>query len=173
MEQDGGFVKIYRQITKWEWYQDYPTFKVFFHLLITANHRREKWRGIIIGRGQKLTSYSKLALECGLSVRQVRTAISNLKSTGELTYETTSRYGIATINNYGSYQTKGSRDVTQATGRRQSGDRQATTNKNDKKPKNAKKNTVGNADISPAAFLKGVCEMTPEELEAKKAYLRR
>lgn len=172
MEQEGGFVKLYRQMTKWEWYLDYPTFRVFTHLLLTANHKQEKWRGITIKRGQRLTSYSKLANECGLSIKQVRTAISNLKRTGELAYETTTRYGIATINNYQTYQAKGTPKGTQTAGRGQSRGSQGATNKNDKNYKNDKKKTVGVADISPEA-LKGKDpeDMTEEERQALRVWM--
>lgn len=172
MDQDGGFVKLYRSLTKWEWYQDYPTFKVFTHLLIVANHRQEKWRGVTIKRGQKLTSYSKLAMECGLSIKQVRTAISNLKRTGELAYETTSRYGIATIINYSTYQAKGTRAGTQKAVKGQSEGSQGATNKKYKNDKNEKKKTVGGADISPAELKgKNPDDMTEEEKVALRAWL--
>ena len=47
-----------------------------------------------------MRSYDKLAAETRLSVQSVRTAINHLKSTGEVTYQSTSQYGLVTVNNY-------------------------------------------------------------------------
>ena len=58
----------------------------------------------MIDIGQRATSISKLSKELKLSVQSIRTALNHLKSTGELTIATTSKYTIITINNYVSYQ---------------------------------------------------------------------
>ncbi len=174
MEQDNGFVKIYRSITKWEWYQDGPTFKVFFHLLLVANHKQRNHRGTPIKRGQHVTSYKKLANECGLSIQQVRTALKNLRLTGEITHESTRKGSVITIVNYSTYQTNNTPPNRKTTKNQQTSNKASTTNKNEKNVKNEKNKTVGVADISPSAFLdKDPDELTPEERAAKIAYLRR
>jgi hypothetical protein len=102
----GNWIKLYRKLVKWEWYTHVPTKVLFIHLLLVANHEPEKWRGRTIGRGQVLTSYRMLSKETGLSVRQIRTAISNLKSTHELTQQSTQLNTIITLCNYDTYQTR-------------------------------------------------------------------
>ena len=103
-----GWVKLHRQITDWEWYTDGNTFRVFLHLLLNANHKDSRYKGIIVKRGQILTGRKSLAIALGLSERQVRTAISKLKNTGEIDQEkankTTKSGSIITICNYECYQ---------------------------------------------------------------------
>lgn len=100
----GGYIKLHRKLTKWEWYHNANTFRVFIHLLLTANYEPRRFEGKVIDIGQRATSISKLSKELKLSVQSIRTALNHLKSTGELTIATTSKYTIITINNYVSYQ---------------------------------------------------------------------
>ena len=58
-----GFIVIHRKITDWEWYTDANTFKVFMHLLLTANFSDQKFKGMTIKRGQRVASYESLAKE--------------------------------------------------------------------------------------------------------------
>lgn len=99
-----GWIKLHRQITQWEWYQDVNTCRLFIHLLLTANHENKKWRGNVIKRGQRIFGRIKLAEETGLSVQELRTSLDRLKSTSELTIETTNRFSIVTINRYNDFQ---------------------------------------------------------------------
>ena len=98
------YIKLYKMMTEWEWYDDLPTFRVFTHLLLTANWKDTKWHGVEIKRGQRVISFRGLAKETGLTERQVRTAIAHLKSTHELTQESTHHYTTVTIENYNKYQ---------------------------------------------------------------------
>ncbi len=104
MEDKQGFVLFYRKIHEWDWYTDSFTFHLFFHCITSANHKTKKWRGIEIKRGQFLTGRKKLSVETGLSEQQVRTCLKRLKSTNELTIESTNSYSIITVNNYDLYQ---------------------------------------------------------------------
>ena len=44
------------------------TFKVFMHLLLTANFSDQKFKGMTIKRGQRVASYESLAKETGCTV---------------------------------------------------------------------------------------------------------
>ena len=99
-----GWIKIHRKIINWEWYDDINTKVLFLHLLLTANHEDKKWRGKIIKRGEKITSLSHLSEEIGLSVQQIRTSLSKLKSTNEITIKSTSKYTLISIEKYNDYQ---------------------------------------------------------------------
>jgi hypothetical protein len=101
-----GFIKIHRKIIDWEWYSDTNTFRVFLHLLLTANFENKKWQGIEIARGQLITSLEKLAKSTSLSIQQVRTALDKLKSTHEITIKATNAYTFITLTNYNVYQDK-------------------------------------------------------------------
>ena len=80
-----GWILLHRSILNWEWYDDANTIRVFIHVLLKANHTPKKWRGIEVPRGSFLTSHQTLAKELGLSIQNIRTSISKLKSTGTLT----------------------------------------------------------------------------------------
>lgn len=104
MDKDLTFVVFRRSITNWEWYTDANTARLFFHLIIIANHKDTKFRGMAIARGQVLTSYSKLAGELNLSVKQIRVAINHLKKTKNVACERASNGVLVTIENYNTYQ---------------------------------------------------------------------
>lgn len=102
---DNGWIKLHRDIVNWEWYRDIPTFKLFMHLLIMANHQDKKWQGETIKTGQVLTGRKSLSEDTGLSEQQVRTAVKKLLKTGEIsTSKSTNRFSIITICNYNAYQ---------------------------------------------------------------------
>ena len=111
----GGFVKLYRSMLGWEWYDDPNTFRVFVHILLRANYEDKRWHGIEIKRGQLLTSRSKLAKETRLSTQSVRTALLHLKSTGEITIESTKRATLITVANFGLYQSGGEKVTNEIT----------------------------------------------------------
>jgi hypothetical protein len=99
-----GWIKLYRSILDWEWWSDRNTRDLFVYCLIRANHESVNWRGHAIAPGQFVTTIRSLAIECGLTVRETRTALSHLISTHELTQETTHDYSILTVCNYDKYQ---------------------------------------------------------------------
>ena len=129
-----GWIKLHRQIVDWEWYTEHNTFRVFIHLLLTANHKDKKYRGIELKAGSIVTSRDILAMATGLSVRQVRTALDKLKTTNELTIKTSSQGTIIQIVNYSKYQV----ETSEMTNERPTNDQQTTTNKNEKKEINTK-----------------------------------
>ena len=164
-----GWVKLHRQITDWEWYTDGNTFRVFLHLLLNANHKDGRHKGIVIKRGQILTGRKALASALGLSERQVRTAISKLKNTGEIDQEkankTTKSGSIITVCNYECYQDNNDMNDQetnqQTTSKRPRNDQETTTNKNVKN----KKNEINMIDDD---FSKNSFVIEPEELQRKK-----
>lgn len=101
---DGGFVKLYRKIVDWEWYKDQNTKALFLHLMIRANWGVQNFRGDTIYCGQLVTSIRSLADETGLSVQEVRTAISHLKATHEIEVDATHKYTLITVVNWRFYQ---------------------------------------------------------------------
>lgn len=104
--KDSGWVCLHRGFLGWEWYDDINTKVLFFHLILTANHKQKKWRGQVIERGQLITGLMSLSEQTGLSVRSIRTSLNKLKSTGELTIQTTNRFSLITLCNYNKYQDK-------------------------------------------------------------------
>lgn len=99
-----GWIKLFRTILHWEWYKDSKTLHVFIHLLLIANHEDRRWRGFLVRRGCVITSYRKISMATGVSVRSVRTALNRLQSTQELTAKTTNKFTLISIRNYDRYQ---------------------------------------------------------------------
>ena len=99
-----GWIKLHRSITKWEWWSDHNTARLFIYLLLEANHEDMKYKGMVIGRGQVLTSRSQLSIATGISERSVRTSLNHLKTTNEITIKTTNLFTIITICKYEDYQ---------------------------------------------------------------------
>lgn len=98
------WIKLHRKLLKWEWYSDINVTRLFIHLLLTANWKDGRFQGIEIPKGSLITGRKKLAKETGLSEQQIRTALTKLKSTNEITIKTTSKYSIISIQNYDVYQ---------------------------------------------------------------------
>lgn len=145
-----GWIKIHRRIVEWEWFDDDATFKVFIWLLVNANHEAKNWHGITIERGQLVTSLDSISRSTKHSVQSVRTILNRLKSTNEITSESTNKFTIITIKNYDSYQSQNEDDQqakqqadqqtnnNQPTSNQHSINIQSTTNKNVKNDKNDK-----------------------------------
>jgi hypothetical protein len=138
-----GFVKINRKLTKWEWYTDANTARVFLHCLIMANWKDARFRGKEVPRGSFVTSLPSLCKELKLSVQQVRTAIDHLKSTGEITVTTHPHFRIITVNKYNEFQTDNRQNNRQLTGNQQATNRQLTAIEEYKEYKNIKKGKKG------------------------------
>lgn len=125
-----GFIVLHRKMLEWEWFTDTNVLHLFITLLLKANYRTTKWRGISVPRGGLITSYESLAKTTGLSAKQVRTALDKLKKTGEVAHETTNNYSIITIVNWEKYQERGKPEGSQRAGGGQAeGRRRATDNK--------------------------------------------
>ena len=140
-----GWIKTYRSLLEWEWYQNTNVLRVFLHCLLKANHKDRQWQGIVVKRGSFITSYQNLANELSgrqsrFSVQQVRTALTKLKLTGEITIKTTSKYTLVEVNNWDRYQEDERENNTAITNKQQSNNNQVTTNKNDNNEKNERSN---------------------------------
>lgn len=98
------YVKISRKILEWEWYTDVNTKVLFLHILLKANWKPGRFQGIEIPRGSFVTSLQNLAVETGLTIRNVRTALKHLENTGEVTSNRHAKFSVITIKNYDKYQ---------------------------------------------------------------------
>lgn len=176
MQKLNGFIKVHRKLIQWGWYQDYVVKDLFLHLLLTANFRENQWMGRTIQKGQVVTSYAHLAADLGFSVKQIRTALNKLKSTGEVASESTNKYTLITVVNWEKYQvfefdeaseTANNRaNEGQAEGKQRANEGQHL--KNDKNIKNEKEgkenNHVGQLSSFGAPLPPG---MTMEEFEQR------
>ena len=99
-----GWIKIHRQILEWRWYSDINVTRLFLHLLLKANFDTKDWQDVTIGRGQLVTSIGRLAEQTSLSIKEVRTALKKLESTGEIITKGANRFTTITICKYDTYQ---------------------------------------------------------------------
>lgn len=133
-----GYIKLHRKFNEWEWRNSPKHVAVFLDLLLNANHKEKRYRGVLIGTGQLTTSYQAISKRTGVTVRGVRTVLKDLISTNEVTHEGRRHYSIITIVNWGKYQIDDTRNDIDMTSRRQPSDNLVTTNKNVKNVKNVK-----------------------------------
>lgn len=99
-----NWIKLYRKICDWQWYQDAKMVHLFVHLMLKASIMK----GSDLSDSLQLcTSLRILSKETGLSLQNIRTCIGKLQRTGEITFRTlpTHLQSIITICNSGSYQT--------------------------------------------------------------------
>ncbi len=149
-----GYIKVFRQILSWEWYDDVNVFKLWIHLLLIVNHKDNKWRGEIVKRGSTVTSYAQLSYQTGLSIQEVKTALKKLQKTGEVTKVTSSKNTVVIVTNYDKYQDTNKQSNNQSnkesnqqlTNNQQDSNKVATTNNNDKNDKNDKKDKKENKE---------------------------
>lgn len=139
--KNNGFIVLHRAFLDWEWYGDINTSRLFLHLLLLANHQDVKWQGIVIRRGELVTSNAQLAQQTGLTFQQVRTSLNKLKSTGEITSKSTNQHTLIYVVNWGKYQDYDANSNKQSnkqtnnpiTNEQQTDNKRITTNNNDNK----------------------------------------
>lgn len=99
-----GYVKLWRSFEDWEWYNDIPCRLLFLYLMINVNRKHGNFQGHTISPGEVATSLPKMASKTGLSDQQVRTALSKLKSTGDITDRLTGTFRIVSLENWEHWQ---------------------------------------------------------------------
>ena len=99
-----GWIKLYRKITEWEWYTVPSMAHLFIHLLLMANQKDKRWKGILIKRGQLVTSANSLAEQTGLDKRTVRKNLKRLEETEEISKVKQYHYSLITVNRFDAYQ---------------------------------------------------------------------
>lgn len=134
---DEGYIKLYRKMEKWEWYTDPNTKALFLDLILEANIRDRRFRNKEIKRGQVITSLERMSKRNGLTIRQTRTALEHLISSGDIDKQTTNRYSIITVLNYELYQ-----DERQTTDKQETNNRQTNDNIRRKKEYKEVKNII-------------------------------
>ena len=130
MSLENGWIKLHRKMERWEWYSDTNVVRLFLHLLLRANHKKKRWQGVDVMPGQLITGRKILSEKLNLSEQQIRTAMSKLKDTQEITSKATSKYSIITICNWASYQIESKSDNQQYPNEQPTDNQQITTNKN-------------------------------------------
>lgn len=95
-----GYITLPRKIFDWRWFKKPKTAFLFIYLLLSCNFEDNDFEDIIINRGQCVCTQSRLSAETGLSLKEVRTALDNLKKTGDITIDTSRGYSLITVIEY-------------------------------------------------------------------------
>ena len=141
-----GFVKLYRSLLDWEWYQDANTMRLFIHCLLKANYKPKKWQGIVVEAGSFVSSRSKMALELGMSEKEFRTAMKHLQDSGIVASKSTNRYTVYTVLNWNLYQEEGRQAASKWPAEGPASGQQRATTKEVKKEKKEKKERKTSGD---------------------------
>lgn len=179
-----GWIKIHRKILDWEWFSCSSTFHLFVYLLLKANMEDKQWRGIVIKRGQLVTSIASICKDTNLTTQQARTSLNRLKSTNEITIKTTNRFTLVTICKYESYQhLEDTEQQTEQQTTQQSNNKQITNkqqqHKNNKNIRNKEDNKediftnvhISEKDATKVAPIKTIEERKVEFLESLRQYI--
>ena len=113
---EDSYVKISTKFTEWDWYRDSNTKVLFLHFLLKANTKDVCHKGIEIPRGSLVTSYQILSNETGLSVKNIRTALSHLKMAGEVAISKYPKNTVITVKNWDAYYLDGKVNGTEVAG---------------------------------------------------------
>lgn len=95
-----GYITLSRKILDWRWFKKPKTAHLFIFLLLAANFEKHDFEDIIIRRGQYVCTQERLSAETGLSLKEVRTALDNLKKTGDIMIDTSRGYSLITVLEY-------------------------------------------------------------------------
>lgn len=167
-----SWIKLDRRILKWGWYSDMNVKGVFLHLLLIASYEDGEYLGNKIKRGQAIIGTVETANQLGITRQQLRTALSKLEKSGEISKKTTNKFTLITIENYNKYQ-----DVTLISNQRATNEQptdnqrvtneQPTSNQRVTTLKNVKnvKNVKNNIYIRPHAGEFENVKLTKEELD--------
>jgi len=143
-----GWIKVHRiLLNKPIWLKSTPEQKtILITLLMLANHDESEWEWMgnkfKVEPGQFITSLESIKLYCGkgITIQNIRSALKRFEKLEFLTNKSTKTGRMITICNWDSYQiTKDEHNNEankQVTKTQQRGNKEVTTNKNNKKEKN-------------------------------------
>ena len=145
-----GWLKLYRKMLDWGWYDDTTVKSAFIHCLLKANIEDTEWHGEYLPAGSFITSIANFSSESGLSKNQTRRAWKCLEKSGEITRKAHNRYTQIIVNNWAKFQSyertgtnKPQTDHKQSTNKPQTDHKQTTTDKEYKNIRNKEYKNIG------------------------------
>lgn len=104
--ENSGWIKLHNKFLQWEWMDNPNMVALFIHFLLNANYQEKNWHGQIIKPGELIIGRKALSKKTGISQQAIRTCLTRLKSTNEITIKSTNRYSIISLTNWHKYQQK-------------------------------------------------------------------
>lgn len=137
---NGNYIKLNRKLLSWGWFKNGDMLKLWVYLLLTAKYEDTYDDGVFLKRGQVKFGRKKASYDLGISEQSIRTCISRLKHTNEITIKSTNKYTIITILKYEEYQGKRIKSTNKITNKltnnQPTTNQQLTTYKKEKKERN-------------------------------------
>jgi DNA replication protein DnaD len=99
-----SYIKLSSQIANWQWRSDHKMLSVWIALLTSAAYKPMRLGKYNLLAGQYRTSRARLAREAHVSEQELRTVLSKLLGSGEITIETDSQGMTVTICKWHEYQ---------------------------------------------------------------------
>ena len=124
-----SYIKLFHKILTWGWYGDTNTVRVFLHILLRANYKDSEYKGHTIPAGSCVFGRKKWAKELELSEQQIRTAISHLQSTNEITIKSTNKFSIVHVEKWEFWQIEEGNQPTNQPTTNHLANQQVTTSK--------------------------------------------
>lgn len=103
MDESKAYIKLTSNFENWRWFKNGKTLHVFLYLLAKGNLEPQEFCRDTINRGSLLTTNERIANDCGMTIQNVRTALSNLSRTGDISRERRNHYQIITVTDFDSY----------------------------------------------------------------------
>lgn len=160
MDQSQTWIKLYRSLLTCGFFNNPNLSHFWVWCLLKASHAEHEvcvnYSIVELKPGQFIYGRKVAAAETGLSEQNIRTCIKALKSTNNLTIQSTNLYSVVTICKWGVYQSSTNspnqpsnhQANQQVTSNQPTGNQQVTTNKNvknDKNDKNVKKTKLSSS----------------------------
>jgi uncharacterized phage protein (TIGR02220 family) len=152
-----GWIKLHRSLQKWGWKKSPYHTAVFIDLLLEANHTDCEYMGVVVPKGSLTTSIKAISQRSGVTEKRVRTVLTHLKQSNEVTIKTTTKFSLISITKWGDYQEEGEARGEQWANEGQTRGKRGATNKNVKNDNNEKNN------VAPPVF-----EDEPQQLDQGK-----
>jgi hypothetical protein len=103
-----GWIKLYRQLLTNGWFRNHKLLVFWIYCLLKASHKPSKvtagYQVIPLEPGQFIFGRRKASAETKLSEQEIRSCLSFLKSSKNLTLKTTNKFSIISIVNWERYQ---------------------------------------------------------------------
>jgi len=104
----GGWIKLYRAVLEKGWVRNHKLWAFWTWCLLKASYEEKVElvgnQQVSLMPGQFIFRYKDAMQDLGLTMRETRTALANLKNLENVTSKTTNKFSVITVVNWGFYQ---------------------------------------------------------------------